>query len=176
MPDAPPDSVESGDPAKSSWYTRNRERVLEAARLRYETDPEFRESARAASKERYHTDPDYRTATIKRAKKRNKAVREGVPPKPPRPPKPPKPRRRRGKKPDTVRHQAVWKLRTGSGPLTAEELERVPPANRPAAAEVRPRTLAEVAALIGVSPQRVCQILNHVATARANDGGQADGG
>jgi DNA-directed RNA polymerase sigma subunit (sigma70/sigma32) len=61
------------------------------------------------------------------------------------------------------RQRAMVKLRQGEQPLTAEELAQVPPEARPAAAEVRPRPLAEVAALFGLTRQRVHQIISQAA-------------
>ncbi len=66
---------------------------------------------------------------------------------------------------------AVWKLRTGHAPLTADEWAEVPPAHRAAAAEVRPRTLAQVGAIFGLTRERVRQILARAARPPATSGG-----
>jgi DNA-directed RNA polymerase sigma subunit (sigma70/sigma32) len=58
----------------------------------------------------------------------------------------------------TVRQRAILKLQFGSLPLSEEELNWVVAEQRAEATVVRPRTLEEVAGLIGVSRERVRQI------------------
>jgi DNA-directed RNA polymerase sigma subunit (sigma70/sigma32) len=56
------------------------------------------------------------------------------------------------------RKRAVLKLRTGCLPLTEEEMRRVLPGKREEAGKVQPRSLRDVAALFGVSKERIRQL------------------
>jgi hypothetical protein len=58
----------------------------------------------------------------------------------------------------TPRKRAILKLRLGCLPLNEVELNKVLADKRAEAVNVRPRTLREVAALIGVSRERIRQI------------------
>jgi len=57
-----------------------------------------------------------------------------------------------------ARKRAVVKLRTGCLPLSEEELQRVLPDMRDAAHTLKPRSLREVGAMVGVSKERIRQI------------------
>ncbi len=59
-----------------------------------------------------------------------------------------------------VRHRAVLKLRFGSAALTEDELLEVLPDNRAEARYVQTRTLQAVASLLGITKERVRQIVN----------------
>lgn len=141
----------------------------------------------AARKRRYQTDAAYRAMTIARAKaaaaarikgravpllSRAKAVAElskwlarhrpkECPVPEPRPPRPVIQVPKRPRAPLTeLKQRLVRKLREGKDRLTAAELALVPPRRRAQAAVVKPRTLAEIGALFGVTKQRVQQILD----------------
>jgi DNA-directed RNA polymerase sigma subunit (sigma70/sigma32) len=62
----------------------------------------------------------------------------------------------------TPRRRAVVKVRLGRFPLSEAELETVLPEMRDEAKTVRPRSLRNVAALFGVSKERIRQIENRV--------------
>jgi RNA polymerase sigma factor (sigma-70 family) len=57
-----------------------------------------------------------------------------------------------------ARKRAVVKLRTGSLPLSEEELQAVLPHKRKQAAAQKPRSLQEVGDLLGVSKERIRQL------------------
>ncbi len=147
-----------------SWYARNRERILAEAKKRYESDPAHRRAARKAARQRYHDDPVYRAAVIARAKERTARIRAANPTGLPRPLVIRLPAARKSQR-DVLRQRAMVKLWWGGRPLTALELSQVPPSARHAAVEARPRTLAEVAALFGISRERVRQIIEPVVKA-----------
>lgn len=55
----------------STYYEKNKERILKRLNDKYRADSEFKEKVKAENKKRYHTDPEYREKTIQRAKERN---------------------------------------------------------------------------------------------------------
>ncbi len=55
---------------KNSWYSRNKKKVLQKLKKKYQDDKEFREKARKRYKERYHSDEEYREKTRQRARER----------------------------------------------------------------------------------------------------------
>jgi len=55
----------------SSYYDKNKERILKRLNDKYRSDPNFKEKVKADNKRRYHDDPDYKEKTIQRAKDRN---------------------------------------------------------------------------------------------------------
>lgn len=69
--------------------------------------------------------------------------------------------RGRGRPPSSFpgRREALLKLRLGSGPLSAEEWRWILPQRRAEAAEVKPRTLQAVGLLVGLTRERVRQLI-----------------
>jgi hypothetical protein len=55
--------------ASREWNKRNRKKLTDAARERYQTDPEFRERIKKYQLERYYALDDDAQATLKRKRK-----------------------------------------------------------------------------------------------------------
>jgi hypothetical protein len=55
----------------STYYEKNKDRILKRLNEKYRSDAEFKEKVKAENKRRYHSDPDYKEKTIERAKARN---------------------------------------------------------------------------------------------------------
>ena len=62
----------------SSYYEKNKERILKRLNDKYRSDSEFKEKVKADNKRRYHEDPEYKEKTIMRAKDRNAKKKDTI--------------------------------------------------------------------------------------------------
>lgn len=146
-----------------------RRRLQNYARNRYRENEAYHNATLERARKRYHTDPVYRAATIARsaARRRTKppsqrAKSRATTPKRPKPvAKAATGGARRGRPPGLYpgRQLALQKLRLGTAPLTEGELRWVLPQWRAEAAEVKPRSLQAVGTMVGLTRERVRQLL-----------------